>query len=120
MNRSFIATRGYVRDVPRRALICSAIPSASAHVASAANIDASKVAAGETAALNATAVKIGVKLAIDPASAEEVNEDRGCPVGARQVALEDIHVERQPVALKFRSLQHNDCIANCGAILAER
>src|SRR5262249_3843529 len=98
----------------------SAIPSASAHVASAANIDASKVAAGETAALNATAVKIGVKLAIDPASAEEGNEDRGCPLGARQVAPQDIPAERQPGALNVPSLQHYDCIANCGATLAER
>src|SRR5712671_3122266 len=98
------ARRPGVRAIGRGSDGRPAIKGASAHVADAAHTDTAK-----TDTANAAAV----------GKPESVDEDRSRSVRAGQVALEDIHVEREPVAFKLRSLEHHDGITDRRSVLAE-
>ena len=56
---------------------------------------------------------------VKAAEAEAIDEERRRPVAAGKIAFEHIHVERQPVALELRRLQHHDGIADFRPVRAE-
>src|SRR5262249_26643225 len=54
-----------------------------------------------------------------PGHADDVDENGSGSVGARQVSLQNLHVERQPIAGQIWGLQDNDRIADSRTVLAE-